>query len=280
ECRVDNLSFKPKPQSSPVTSFMKTSLKQRTLMSLLTYFEGTEMWKQELELKRQQLLPRLSILYYYDRRGHLSTILFRITCSGSHCLPHCIGVTDVLQERLFIAPFSGIWTSLSKIITLHSHTEFKPGQENVPIIENVVVGDASGTALGNSQRSFWKLGNETKMPEISFDSTNKFQLSMHDTDHPNDKCFLAMKEPLTGSQRREPLNKSTNKTLHVTYMELGATFCFCIISTCHPYIVVGFALPNGMTAIMLIMLGTDIMSSLLYKKAKGDIINQQPCARR
>ncbi|XP_006832036.1 PREDICTED: potassium-transporting ATPase alpha chain 2-like [Chrysochloris asiatica] len=132
---------------------------------------------------------------------------------------------------------SGTWASLSKIITLCNRAEFKPGQESVPTMKKVVVGDASETAL--LKFSEVTVGDVTeirkrnrKVAEIPFNSTSKFQLSIHETDDPSDKRFLLV---MKGAPERilekcssilingqeQPLDKSMAEAFHTAYMELG-----------------------------------------------------------
>ncbi|XP_006146786.1 potassium-transporting ATPase alpha chain 2 [Tupaia chinensis] len=146
---------------------------------------------------------------------------------------------------------SGTWASLSKIITLCNRAEFKPGQESVPIMKRVVVGDASETALlkfsevivGDVMEIRKK---NRKVAEIPFNSVNKFQLSIHETDDPNDKRFLLV---MKGAPERilekcstvmihgkeQPLDKSTAEGFHTAYLELGG-LGERVLGFCHLYL--------------------------------------------
>ncbi|KAL2770047.1 potassium-transporting ATPase alpha chain 2 isoform 1 [Daubentonia madagascariensis] len=146
---------------------------------------------------------------------------------------------------------SRTWASLSKIITLCNRAEFKPGQESVPIMKKVVVGDASETALLKFSEVI--LGDvmeirkrNRKVAEIPFNSTNKFQLSIHETEDPNDKRFLMV---MKGAPERilekcstimingqeQPLDKSTARAFHTAYMELGG-LGERVLGFCHLYL--------------------------------------------
>uniref|UniRef100_A0A8C5V0P8 Sodium/potassium-transporting ATPase subunit alpha n=1 Tax=Microcebus murinus TaxID=30608 RepID=A0A8C5V0P8_MICMU len=146
---------------------------------------------------------------------------------------------------------SRTWASLSKIITLCNRAEFKPGQESVPIMKKVVVGDASETALLKFSEVI--LGDvmeirkrNRKVAEIPFNSTNKFQLSIHETEDPEDKRFLMV---MKGAPERvlekcstimingqeQPLDKSTAKAFHTAYMELGG-LGERVLGFCHLYL--------------------------------------------
>ncbi|XP_053419919.1 potassium-transporting ATPase alpha chain 2 isoform X2 [Nycticebus coucang] len=146
---------------------------------------------------------------------------------------------------------SRTWASLSKIITLCNRAEFKPGQESVPIMKKIVVGDASETALLKFSEVI--LGDvmeirkrNRKVAEIPFNSTNKYQLSIHETEDPNDKRFLMV---MKGAPERvlekcstimihgeeQPLDKSTAKAFHTAYMELGG-LGERVLGFCHLYL--------------------------------------------
>ncbi|MBV96686.1 Potassium-transporting ATPase alpha chain 2, partial [Eschrichtius robustus] len=132
---------------------------------------------------------------------------------------------------------SATWASLSKIITLCNRAEFRPGQESIPIMKKAVVGDASETALLKFSEVI--LGNvmeirkrNRKVAEIPFNSTNKFQLSIHETDDPSDKRFLVVMKgapervlekcsTIMVNGQEQPLDRSTAKAFHTAYMELG-----------------------------------------------------------
>uniref|UniRef100_A0A671DP13 Sodium/potassium-transporting ATPase subunit alpha n=1 Tax=Rhinolophus ferrumequinum TaxID=59479 RepID=A0A671DP13_RHIFE len=146
---------------------------------------------------------------------------------------------------------SGTWASLSKIITLCNRAEFRPGQESVPIMKRVVVGDASETAL--LKFSEVVLGDvmeirkrNRKVAEIPFNSTNKFQLSIHETDDPSDKRFLLVMKgapekvlekcsTIMLNGREQPLDESIAKAFHTAYMELGG-LGERVLGFCHLYL--------------------------------------------
>ncbi|XP_059759449.1 potassium-transporting ATPase alpha chain 2 isoform X1 [Balaenoptera ricei] len=146
---------------------------------------------------------------------------------------------------------SATWASLSKIITLCNRAEFRPGQESVPIMKKAVVGDASETALLKFSEVI--LGNvmeirkrNRKVAEIPFNSTNKFQLSIHETDDPSDKRFLVVMKgapervlekcsTIMVNGQEQPLDRSTAKAFHTAYMELGG-LGERVLGFCHLYL--------------------------------------------
>merc|ERR1712038_1533607 len=91
------------------------------------------------------------------------------------------------------------WKALSTIAALCNRAEFKPGQESVPILKREVNGDASEAALlkcceltvGNIMQ--FRVRNK-KVCEIPFNSTNKYQVSIHETEDKSDpRHLLVMK---------------------------------------------------------------------------------------
>ncbi|XP_038634749.1 potassium-transporting ATPase alpha chain 2-like isoform X2 [Scyliorhinus canicula] len=146
---------------------------------------------------------------------------------------------------------SQTWAALAKIIALCSRAEFAPGQEDVPIMKRDVVGDASETALLKFSETVF--GNvmefreeNTKIFEIPFTSTNKFQLSIHRTNNPYDKrLLLVMKgapERILEScstvmlQGREvPLEDDEIEVIQSAYLEFGG-LGERVLGFCHQYL--------------------------------------------
>merc|ERR1719249_625737 len=129
------------------------------------------------------------------------------------------------------------WKALSTIAALCNRAEFKSGQDNVPILKREVNGDASEAAIlkctelskGNVM-TYRK--NNKKVCEIPFNSTNKFQVSLHETDDPNDKRYLLVMKGaperildrcstiiIDGTER--PLTQEWKDAFNTAYMELG-----------------------------------------------------------
>merc|ERR1719153_2036624 len=83
------------------------------------------------------------------------------------------------------------WKALSRIAALCNRAEFKTGQENVSILKREVNGDASEAALlkcvelAVGDVKGWRARNK-KVCEIPFNSTNKYQVSIHETEDKND----------------------------------------------------------------------------------------------
>merc|ERR1719370_577636 len=87
------------------------------------------------------------------------------------------------------------WKMLSRIAALCNRAEFKTGQENVSILKREVNGDASEAALlkcvelAIGDVKGWRSRNK-KVCEIPFNSTNKYQVSIHETEDKNDPRYL------------------------------------------------------------------------------------------
>uniref|UniRef100_A0A8C4KIX2 Sodium/potassium-transporting ATPase subunit alpha n=1 Tax=Dromaius novaehollandiae TaxID=8790 RepID=A0A8C4KIX2_DRONO len=146
---------------------------------------------------------------------------------------------------------SQTWTALSKIVTLCNRAEFRPGQENLPVMKRVVVGDASETALLKFAEVV--LGDvmdirarNKKVAEIPFNSTNKFQLSIHETDDRNDKRFLLVMKgaperilercsTIMINGKEEPLDSEKAEAFQTAYMELGG-MGERVLGFCHLYL--------------------------------------------
>ncbi|XP_034408911.1 potassium-transporting ATPase alpha chain 1-like [Cyclopterus lumpus] len=132
---------------------------------------------------------------------------------------------------------SETWRSLARVASLCNRATFRPDQEGVPIPKRLVVGDASETALlkfteltvGNivDYRERFK-----KAVELPFNSTNKFQVSIHELDDPLDLRYLLV---MKGAPERIlercstilikgqelPLDEQWSEAFQTAYMDLG-----------------------------------------------------------
>merc|ERR1712106_700760 len=129
------------------------------------------------------------------------------------------------------------WKTLERVAMLCNRAEFKGGQEQVSILKREVNGDASEAAilkcteLTNGNVMQYRAKNK-KLVEIPFNSTNKFQVSVHDTSDPSDKrALLVMKGAperilqrcatiVIDGQERE-LTEDWKNAFETAYMELG-----------------------------------------------------------
>jgi sodium/potassium-transporting ATPase subunit alpha len=128
------------------------------------------------------------------------------------------------------------WKSLERVAMLCNRAEFKPGQDQVPILKREANGDASETALlkctelshGNVLDCRRK---NKKVCEVPFNSTNKFQVSIHETDDNDPRYLLVMKGAPERILDRCSLISIDGKDIDLTqewkdrftsaYMELG-----------------------------------------------------------
>lgn len=127
--------------------------------------------------------------------------------------------------------------ALARVAALCNRAEFKAGQNDVPILKRDCTGDASEQALlkcteqalGNVMA--WRDKN-AKMIEIPFNSTNKFQVSVHETEDKNDPSYLLV---MKGAPERIldrcstilmngeelPLDDRLKAAFEKAYLELG-----------------------------------------------------------
>ena len=83
------------------------------------------------------------------------------------------------------------WKTLERVACLCNRAEFRGGQEGVSILKKEVNGDASEAAilkcteLSKGDVIGYRNRNK-KVCEIPFNSSNKFQVSIHETEDPND----------------------------------------------------------------------------------------------
>ncbi|XP_067826827.1 potassium-transporting ATPase alpha chain 2-like [Heptranchias perlo] len=165
---------------------------------------------------------------------------------------HCY-TTDTSEEHSGCSfdQISQTWTALAKVITLCNRAEFKAAQQDVPIMKREVVGDASETALLKFSETV--IGNvmefrkeNIKIFEIPFNSTNKFQLSIHKTNNPYDKRLLIVMKgapervlescsTVMIQGREVQLNDEEIEVIQMAYMELGG-LGERVLGFCHQYL--------------------------------------------
>merc|ERR1711953_1570187 len=129
------------------------------------------------------------------------------------------------------------WKTLERVGMLCNRAEFKGGQEGVSVLKREVNGDASEAAIlkctelshGNVMEYRKK---NTKVCEIPFNSTNKFQVSIHETEDKNDnRQLLVMKgaperivdrcSTIIVEGRELPMTEEWKNAFETAYMELG-----------------------------------------------------------
>uniref|UniRef100_A0A7N6C566 Sodium/potassium-transporting ATPase subunit alpha n=1 Tax=Anabas testudineus TaxID=64144 RepID=A0A7N6C566_ANATE len=132
---------------------------------------------------------------------------------------------------------STTWVSLARIAALCNRAVFKAGQESLPILKREVAGDASESALLKcielSCGSVKAVRDKNKkVAEIPFNSTNKYQLSIHETEDENDNRYLLV---MKGAPERildrcstimlqgkeQPMDDEMKEAFQNAYLELG-----------------------------------------------------------
>merc|ERR1719466_585879 len=129
------------------------------------------------------------------------------------------------------------WETLERVACLCNRAEFKGGQQGVSILKREVNGDASEAAilkcteLSKGNVMDYRARNK-KVCEIPFNSTNKFQVSIHETEDPNERRYLMVMKGaperilercativIDGTER--PLTEDWKNAFESAYMELG-----------------------------------------------------------
>ncbi|XP_072049011.1 sodium/potassium-transporting ATPase subunit alpha-2-like [Amphiura filiformis] len=141
------------------------------------------------------------------------------------------------------------WKSLARIACLCNRSEFKADQENLPILKRQTTGDASESALikcvelSMYDTAKFRARNK-KVAEIPFNSTNKYQVSIHECEE-DDRHLLVMKGAperildrcstiLIKGEEKE-MNEGWRTAFNNAYMELGGLgervlgFCHCFL---------------------------------------------------
>ncbi|KAK3513798.1 hypothetical protein QTP70_028881, partial [Hemibagrus guttatus] len=149
---------------------------------------------------------------------------------------------------------SATWTALSRVAALCNRAVFKPGQKDVPILKMETAGDASESALlkcielsCGSVKAFRE--RNPKVVEIPFNSTNKFQLSIHEIEDSPTGYLLVMKgaperildrcNTIMINGQEVPLDNDWRDTFQGAYMDLGGLgervlgFCHLFLSPSH-----------------------------------------------
>jgi len=154
---------------------------------------------------------------------------------------------------------SDTWISLARVAMLCNRAEFKVNQEKIPVLKRECNGDASESALLKCvELSIGKVQEfrkrNKKIMEVPFNSTNKYQVSIHELpDEPGNPYLLVMKGAperilercstiLTNGQEI-PMDDALRAAFNHAYDELGGmgerVLGFC------DYILPADQFPNG-----------------------------------
>lgn len=127
--------------------------------------------------------------------------------------------------------------ALARVAALCNRAEFKPNQEGVPILKREVNGDASEAALLKCMElalhdvQGYRNKNK-KVCEVPFNSTNKYQVSCHDTEDASDPRYLLVMKGaperildrcstiLIGGKEKV-LDEEMKEAFNNAYLELG-----------------------------------------------------------
>ncbi|KAK7482080.1 hypothetical protein BaRGS_00026664 [Batillaria attramentaria] len=129
------------------------------------------------------------------------------------------------------------WLMLSRVAGLCNRAEFKPGQENLPILRRECTGDASEIALLKCVEMVrgdvkGMRARNPKVVEVPFNSTNKYQVSVHEQEDKSDPRYLLV---MKGAPERilercsyyyhqgytMPINSNFTRNFDWAYMKLG-----------------------------------------------------------
>ncbi|XP_062816444.1 sodium/potassium-transporting ATPase subunit alpha-2-like [Anolis carolinensis] len=131
---------------------------------------------------------------------------------------------------------SPTWLALTRIAGLCNRADFKPGQEDVPVAKRETTGDASESALLKSvELSYGSVATmreqNPKVVEIPFNSTNKYQLSIHEAEDKPKGHILVMKgaperildvcSTIMINGKEVNLDKTMHQAFQNAYHELG-----------------------------------------------------------
>lgn len=141
---------------------------------------------------------------------------------------------------------SSTWTDLCRIAVLCNRATFKGGQESVPILKRDCIGDASESGILKCTEILTK-GQTLKMRddmkkvhEVPFNSTNKYQLSIHEVEGQHVMVMKGAPERIlercsyiVNKGKVDKLNEAWAKNFDNAYMTLGGMgervlgFCHC-----------------------------------------------------
>merc|ERR1711976_91 len=143
---------------------------------------------------------------------------------------------------------SSTWTDLCRIAVLCNRATLRAGQDSVPILKRDCIGDASEsgilkcTEILTNGKTLAMRDQMTKVHEVPFNSTNKYQLSIHVV---NGQHVMVMKGAperilercsyIVNKGSVDKMNDSWEKNFNDAYMTLGGMgervlgFCHCCL---------------------------------------------------
>ncbi|XP_008117666.2 sodium/potassium-transporting ATPase subunit alpha-2 [Anolis carolinensis] len=171
-----------------------------------------------------------------DKTGTLTQN--RMTVAHMWC-DNEIFAADTTEEQagaVMMKKRSPTWLALTRIAGLCNRADFKPGQEDVPVAKRETTGDASESALLKCvELSYGSVAtmreHNPKVAEIPFNSTNKYQLSIHEAEDKPKGHILVMKgaperildvcSTIMINGKEVNLDKTMQEAFQKAYDELG-----------------------------------------------------------
>ncbi|XP_006639435.2 sodium/potassium-transporting ATPase subunit alpha-1-like [Lepisosteus oculatus] len=157
------------------------------------------------------------------------------------------------QSGISFDKSSPSWPALARIAGLCNRAVFMSDQENLPVLKRDVAGDASEAALLKCIEmccgSVKGMRDQyPKVAEIPFNSTNKYQLSIHKNPNPSESRFLLVMKgaperildrcsTILMQGKEQPLEDEMKDAFQNAYLELGG-LGERVLGFCH------FALPD------------------------------------
>jgi len=159
---------------------------------------------------------------------------------------------DTTEDQSGVAHDKGsqTWQALARIGALCNRAEFRAGEEEKPVYKRMCNGDASETAiLKFIELSFAPVmdyrSQHKKVSEIPFNSTNKYQVSIHEQSGDDQRYVLVMKgaperildrcTTILLNGKEEPLDEGMREAFNSAYLELGG-LGERVLGFCHYYL--------------------------------------------
>ncbi|XP_012560801.1 sodium/potassium-transporting ATPase subunit alpha-like [Hydra vulgaris] len=158
---------------------------------------------------------------------------------------------DTTEDQSGIAHDKGssTWKALAMVGALCNRAEFKPNQNDIPVLRKECNGDASETAILKFVEL--SIGNvmdirakNKKVAEIPFNSTNKYQVSVHEQDNSSGYLLVMKGAPEKVLERcstilingeEQPLKDDVIEIYNKAYDELGG-LGERVLGFCHYYL--------------------------------------------
>ena len=142
---------------------------------------------------------------------------------------------DTTEEQTGVSfdKSSPVWKALARVACLCSRAEFLPGQEHIPVMKRDCSGDASESAIlkcmelsvGNVAK--YRIQNK-KVCEIPFNSSNKYHVTVHDTDEGYRLCMKGAPERILErcatiyvNNEDKKLDDGWKQSFQEAYLDLG-----------------------------------------------------------